>query len=223
MPSLIRRIRATWNTTDTAVIGGNTLAFLLLIYNTQRESTMLCYVALVPPLLLQGYVQRRDATLRRALWFGMVVGMTWPLGEGIVVRVLGWWGRYLGYGVYLWDTALYCALIGWLACTYLAYLYERIQALGYRWQTAAFHTALSAIVLGAIGENLFVWSRMWEYESSDWDWFDVPAFVPIAYGLSYAFLPLVKRFPIMTAGLVFNAITAALACSLGLASGYFPR
>jgi hypothetical protein len=216
-------IRSNWTRTDTLVFGGNAIAFGLFIGNVWWESLAVCYTATIVPLTMQAIQCRLEKTLRSAFIFGAVVGLTWPIGEGIVVRAFGWWGQYLQNGPFIWDTGLYCALIGWLACTYLRYLYERTMQFGYSQRTAIIHVAVSALGLGAVGENLFVHARMWEYHASTWDWGAVPAFVPIAYGLSYAFLPVIKRWKAVPAALAFNGITGVLAVALGLAVRFFPR
>lgn len=218
-----RRVRAGWTRTDTVVLITNGFALLSLIANTRLDLTAVCYLAGGLPLAVQGVVSRRDSTLARAFWFGAWVGWTWPIAEGLIVRTFGWWGQYLGGGPVVWDTTLYTVFVGWLTCTYLAYLSDRLRQLGYSPPTAVAGTAVSATLLGGVGENLCVWGRMWEYERTSWMWFDVPAFIPVAYGLSYAGVPLVRRLPLPWAAVVFNTLTGVIGCTLGMATGFTTR
>ena len=77
--------------------------------------------------------------------------------------------------------------------------------------------------MGVIGENFFVAARMWEYDPSPLDWFSVPAFVPIAYGIAYGNLPLLRDWHIGLATSTFLLVTLAVSVGLGLATGFFPR
>lgn len=226
VPSVLahyRRVRAGWTHTDTVVLLTNLFALLALIANTHFESTAVCYLAALIPLVVQGVAVWTAPILARAFWFGAGVGLTWPIAEGIIVRTFGWWGQYLGGGLVVWDTTFYTALVGWLTCAYLAYLSDRVREMHYRPAVAAVVTGVSATFLGVLGENLCVWGRMWEYERTTWMWFDVPAFIPAAYGLSYACLPLVRRLPLLVGVVVFNVLTSLFGCTLGLLTGFVTR
>lgn len=218
-----RRIRAGWTGTDSVVALTNLFALLVLIANTVVESTAVCYLAAGLPLAVQAVVSWNRSTLSRAYWFGAGVGLTWPLAEGVIVRTFGWWGQYLGGGLLLWDTTAYTVVVGWLTCAYLAYLVERVRELKYSPLTVVMVTAGSATFLGVLGENLCVWGRMWEYERTTWMWFDVPAFIPVSYGLSYACLPVVRRLPVLVGAVVFNVLTSLIGCTLGMLTGFVTR
>lgn len=228
----------------------NAFSCILFVGNCWWESVGVCYVAFAVPLALQtawalcrrggglrggglrdggrrgGGSQGgalRDGALWDGLWFGLLVGALWPLGEGVVVNVFGWWGEYLAPGLFVWETPLYCMLIGWLASTHIFYWGRRILEIGYSAWTASVASGLTAFGLGILGENLFVGARMWVYEPSRLDWWGVPAFVPIAYGLAYAVVPALRRMHIVAATLVFASIILVVSVGLGLLTGFFPR
>jgi len=221
---MYRHIRNNWNTSDTVVLSVNALAFLAFIGNAWWESVAVCYAATAVPLGFQAlWALRRHGTLGWVLLFGAFVAVLWPVGEGVVVRGLGWWGRYLAPGPRLWDTPLYCVLIGWLASGYCAYVGCRAVELGYAPRRAMAVSGLSAFAVGALGENLFVGARMWEYYPSTLDLGSVPAFVPVAYGLAYALVPALRPRGLVAASLGLSVVLLCWSVLLGLAVGFFPR
>jgi hypothetical protein len=225
----LRRLRSTWNTTDTIVVVGNTLSFFLFLANCWWESVEVTYAASVGPLVAQGLRWRMsqrllgDRLLGEALVFGLMVGALWPIGEWIVVNGLGWWGSYLAAGPKILETPLYCVLVGWLASTYCYYVGKRAHELGYGRAVWAVACGGSAFFVGIVGENFLVAARMWEYEPSAWDWGQVPAFVPISYGISYGAIPLLRAIPVIPKTILFTGLTLVVCVTLGLATGFFPR
>ena len=235
MRRIWQRIRGSWNRSDTLVITTNTAALIVLIGNCWWESVTLCIVASAVPLALQVLYalrhERRGSSdtepagrpLRYALLCGLTVGALWPLGEGVVVHTFGWWGSYVAPAPRIWETPINCILIGWHASAYCAYLGLRLRAMGFRTRTACAVVAVTAFGMGVLGENLFVWANMWVYEPSVLDFWDVPAFVPVGYGLAYAALPLLVRRPAIQAGLIFNFVVLAVMIGMGLITGFYPR
>lgn len=219
-----RRIRSCWNATDTTVFAGNILAFFLFLANCRWKSVEVAYAASVLPIVAQGLRWRAgDRLMGEALAFGALVGGLWPIGEWVVVNGLGWWGSYLAAGPKVLETPLYCVLVGWLASSYCYYVGKRADQLGYGTIIWAAVSGGNALAIGIIGENLFVAARMWEYEPSVWDWWRVPAFVPISYGIAYGAIPLLRAFPVLPKTFLFTGITLVVSVGLGLATGFFPR
>jgi hypothetical protein len=223
MRRIWKRIRSHWTRTDTLVLAGNLVAFGLFIGNCWWESIDVTYAALAGPMALQAWRSRRDATLRDAIFFGLIVGALWPVGEWLVVNVFGWWGEYLAPGLRLLETPLYCVLIGAMASTYCAYVGLRAVEMGFSLRAAVVNTGLTAFFVGLIGENLFVGGRMWVYDASRFDWWYVPAFVPIAYGLGYALLPALRTYRPLPRALILSAALLVTTVGLGLLVGFFPR
>lgn len=218
-----RRIRGNWNRSDTWVTATNTTAFVLFLGNCGWESLAVVYAATLLPLAFQGLRSIRDAGLRGAWAFGLLAGFLWPFGEWLVVNTLGWWGEYLAPGPRILDTPIYCILIGCLASTHIAYATRRAGEMGFGPRTVIINTGLTAFLLGIIGENLFVAASMWVYDPSIWDWWSVPAFVPTAYGLGYAFLPRLQGLPVVPRVVSFSVLLLVVCVGLGLAVGFFPR
>lgn len=224
MQNWIKRLCVQWTTSDTLVLAANVTAFVAFIGNTQWESVAVAYCASIIPLCVQtAWACRRPGPMRRALVFGGLVALAWPFGEWFVVHAFGWWGKYLAAGLAILETPLYCALVGWLASSYCCYVSIRIEELGGGKSVACVLTGISAFIIGAIGENLFVAAQLWIYDDSAWDLGRVPAFVPIAYGLAYAFLPFLRRLPIIPATFIFTIVMLFISIGLGLLTGFFPR
>ncbi|MDZ4860995.1 MAG: hypothetical protein SGI88_18635 [Candidatus Hydrogenedentes bacterium] len=224
MRKAFRKIRAGWNRTDTTVAVCNVVSFAVFILNCRIESVWVCMFASAIPLALQLVrASRVNDSLRPALAFGAIIGAAWPLGEGLVTWSVGWWGEYLAPGPTVWHTPVYCMLIGWLASTHIFYVSRRTAELGFDGRATIANTFLTAALLGIIGENLFVGARMWVYHASDLDWFYVPAFVPVAYGIGYGILPLVKRWRVVHASAAVCATLLVVSVGLGFAVGFFPR
>lgn len=218
-----RRLRRGWRRSDTVLHGSNIAVFAALVLNCGIGSPWLVLVVCCAALALQGAASRFDPALRRAWLLGLGLGLSWPFGEGLVVRLFGWWGAYLAPGPRIWDTPLYCVVIGALASAHCAFVGKRAEELGYGLWGWAVVSGLSALAVGALGENLFVWSGMWRYEEAAWMIGDVPAFVPVGYGLCYAALPLLRRLSPIPQSLAFNGLMLVLCVGLGIASGFFPR
>jgi hypothetical protein len=224
MRELWRRIRTNWNRTDTLMLVSGLVSTLIFIGNCWWESVVVCYVALAAPLAAQLVRVRFDReALKRPLILGSIVGWCWPFGEGVFVRVLGWWGEYIGPGPMIWDTALYCVLVGWAATATIVYWGHRVLDIGYGPVAAVVYSGVLAFLLGLLGENLFVGANMWVYHSSDFDWWGIPAFLPIAYGIGYGILPLLRRMHVALAALIFMTFLCAITSALGLIVGFFPR
>ena len=224
MRTLWRRIRAGWNRSDTVLMVSNHIALALLIGNCWWQSVLVCCLATSMALAAQlARAARVKGTLRDALLFGAMIAVAWPFGEGIVTMTLGWWGDYLAPGPVFWKTPLYCVLIGWLASTHLYYVGQRTLDIGYGRATAASVVAVSAFGMGLLGENLFVWSAMWRYDVSGQDWWSVPAFVPVAYGLGYAIVPYLLGRSVMRTAVVCGFVLFTTCVGLGLITGFFPR
>ncbi|GMW03558.1 MAG: hypothetical protein AMXMBFR84_46920 [Candidatus Hydrogenedentota bacterium] len=225
MGGVFRTIKVHWNRSDSVLTTATTLSFVAFVANAWFESAELCYVASIVPLgiLLYRAFASTDSSLWRSLVFGALVGIAWPFGEALVTLTVGWWGDYDAPGFTVLYTPLYCILIGWLASTYLYYLGERALAMGFSAKAAAANTALAALVIGAIGENLFVAARMWHYDPSILDIGSVPLFVPVAYGIGYGVLPLVNQRPMAVQFVVWVTVTLVASVGLGLVTGFFPR
>ena len=129
------------------MLAANTVAFAVFIANCWWESVAVCYAASVAPLGLQLLRARFDgeSPLRSALAFGALCAGVWPLGEGVVVRTAGWWGQYLAPGPRVWDTPLYCMLVGWLASTHVYYWARRTEEFGYGRGAAVACAGLTAL------------------------------------------------------------------------------
>jgi hypothetical protein len=218
-----KRIRTCWNRTDSLVLCVHIAAFAAFIGNCWWESAAAASAASLAVLLILLPRASKDRTLRDAIVFGGIVAGLWPFGEWAVVHGLGWWGAYTAPGTKILDTPLYCAFVGWTASTYCYYVGRRTAEMQFPAAASAAMSGLSALAIGAIGENLFVAARLWMYHPSSWDWWHVPAFVPLAYGLSYATLPALRRFRLLPASVLFTLITLAVSVGLGIAAGFFPR
>ncbi len=219
-----RRIRSHWTRTDTLVLGTNTAACIGFIGNCWWQSVSVCYIASLAPITVQLlWSLRHGGSLRPALGFGALVALLWPFGEGIVTLGVGWWGEYIAPGPVVWKTPVYCMLIGWLASTHIFYLGRRTLEFEFGMGHAVANSALTALGVGILGENLFVWAGMWRYHASEADWFSVPAFVPIAYAAGYCVLPLMRSWRLLPATLVWAATLLIASVGLGLATGFFPR
>ncbi|MBI4558819.1 MAG: hypothetical protein HY706_14650 [Candidatus Hydrogenedentes bacterium] len=225
MHDLWARLRTHWNRTDSTVVVSNTFAFGLFIGNCWWESVLVCFAAPSLPLLVQIALAVRDrsGTLSHALIVGGVVAWLWPVGEYFVVHVFGWWGEYLAPGPKVLDTALYCVLVGWIASAYCAYVGRRTVEMGYGMFASGGMSGSTALVIGLIGENLFVGAKMWVYDPSGLDAWSVPLFVPVAYGLSFGLLPMFNRLSRWPAALAFSTLVFTITVSLGIVTGFFPR
>lgn len=224
MRELWRRIRYGWTWTDTTVFGVNLLVFGVLIGNCWWEAVFVVYGYVSGALLALAIRWRFDREpLGNALVFGCLVGCLWPFGEFAVVKCFGWWGQYLSSGPKLLETPWYCIIIGCLASTHCYYVGIRTVEIGYGRWASGFASGITALGMGVVGENLFAAARMWEYVPSSLDWWAVPAFVPVAYGISYAIIPLLGRFHIVVATVIFTGITLVVSVGLGLAVGFFPQ
>jgi hypothetical protein len=213
-----------WDRTDTWVLTLNTLAFCVFIGNCWWHSLTAVYVGCVVPLALQGVhaVYKRGA-LYDSLVFGCVVGCMWPFGEWFVAHTLGWWGQYLQPDIAILETPLYAILIAWLASTYCVYAGLRARAAGFGAWAASLVSGVSALGIGAIGENLFVSAAQWHYESATFHLGAVPTFIPVSYALSYALAPLLRKAPVLLGAFALTLIMLVISMGLGLAVGFFPR
>jgi hypothetical protein len=224
MATVWRRIRSHWTRTDTLVMGTNTAACVVFIANCWWQSVGVCYGASIAPIAIQVLWSLRHAgPLRPALVFGGLVALLWPFGEGFVTLAVGWWGEYIAPGPVVWKTPVYCMLIGWLASTHIFYLGRRVLDFGFSMGYAVANSAITALIVGILGENLFVWAGMWRYYASEADWFSVPAFVPVAYAAGYCVLPLMRTWRLIPTTLVWAATLLIASVGLGLATGFFPR
>lgn len=224
MRTMWRRIRAGWNRNDTVLMVSNHAALALLIGNCWWKSVVVCCLATSTPIIIQIFrASRVGGTLRDALLFGGMIAIAWPFGEGLFTMALGWWGEYLAPGPVIWKTPLYCVLVGWVSSTHLYYVGCRFMEFGYGRAAAAALVAVSAFGMGLLGENLFVWSGMWRYEASGHDWWDIPAFLPVAYGLGYGVVPYFAGRPVLRSAVACGLALTVFCASLGVLSGFFPR
>lgn len=220
---VLSRIRRNWNRTDTFVVAVNIAAFLLFIGNAWWDSLVICYFGSSAALaLLALYARKGDPALPRALAFGLLSGLLWPVGEGLVVNTLGWWGGYIHGGPRIWETPAYCILIGSLASCHCVYVGERAREMGFSLGAQSYAAGSTAFFVGVIGENLFVAADMWYYLPSGLDVFDAPLFVPVAYGLGYGWIPLLRGLPLVLAVVIFSVILLMISVAFGLAAGFFP-
>jgi len=225
------RISTNWNRTDTLVVVLNNATLAVFIGNCAWQSVEVTYLTLLVSIAVEVAWAARawlrgvphPGPLAKALTFGFIVGGLWPLGEGILVNTLGWWGQYLAPGPNVWETRVYCMLVGWAASTYCAYVAHRTLDVGYGTAVAAVVMGLTAFIAGAIGENLFAIAGMWEYAPSNLDLFFVPAFVPVGYAIAYASYPLFRRFHVVIATLCFCVCAFVALTGLGVATGFFPH
>jgi hypothetical protein len=222
MRKLWRILRTHWNRSDTVYALSGIVSLGLFVGNCWWESLAVCYVTLLVPLVVQLSRAPRDETVRSAHVFGFLVFLAWPLGEGAIVRLVGWWGEYLAPGPQIWDTPLYCMLIGWVASAHCFYVMRRSRDMGLGKTGQVFLVGFSAFLLGLIGENLFVGASMWVYTPSNMDFGGIPAFLPFAYGLGYGLLPLIDRLHIIVATVVFLLWMLVTCVGLGLLVGFFP-
>lgn len=222
MKSIWRTIRANWRWSDGLVLVSNTAVFLVFIGNCWWRSLPLCFAAPLGALALQCLRARRDGTLRDAVLFGAAVAAMWPLGEGVFVRVFGWWGEYLDAGPRIWETPLSCSLVGWLASTHCFYVARRALEMGYGRAVAAGVVGVTAFLIGLMGENFFVAAGIWVYRPSILDWWHIPAFLPVAYGLGYAIIPLARGGRLLPATVAFLLWLPVICAGLGWLTGYFP-
>ncbi len=168
-------------------------------------------------------MRSKDATLREALFFGGIVASIWPMGEWFVVTTFGWWGEYLAPGIAIMETPVYCILIGWLSSAHLYYIGKRTLDIGYGNVVSGLVSGLSAFGLGVIGENLFVEARMWVYVPSNFDLWNVPAFIPLSYGIVYSTLPILRGLNMAHITLRITFLMLIVSIGLGLAVGFFPQ
>ncbi|MBI5092888.1 MAG: hypothetical protein HZB26_10655 [Candidatus Hydrogenedentes bacterium] len=200
------------------------MALTIFIANCWWDSVTAAYVGSVVPLAIQcAHASYRGGEIREALIFGGVVGGMWPAGEWAVVHTVGWWGAYLKPDLAILETPLYAVFIAWLASTYCVYVGIRVHAVGYGLMIASVISATSALAIGALGENLFVWAGLWRYEAAALRFGAVPAFIPVSYGLSYAAAPFVRRLPVWQGALAITLAMLVVSVGLGLAAGFFPR
>ena len=219
-----QRIRSNWNPSDTAILVTSLVATGAFIANARLESVGLVYIITLVTLAV--YARRalkNDRTMRQAFIFGGIVAWLWPLGEAFVVSRVGWWGEYLAPGPKILETPIYCILIGWVASTYCFYVGQRASEIGYSDRVSGVVSGVTALLAGIIGENLFVAAQIWVYEPSSYDWWSVPAFVPIIYGIAYGILPALRPLHIVPRTLIFTTFTLYVSIGLGLAFGFFPR
>lgn len=225
MVSAWQTIRANWNRTDILVIAFNVAAGFAYLGNCWWDSIEVCYAAALIPIFVQSVwcLRTSDRTLRDALLIGLGLGIAWPIGEGITVNTLGWWGDYTASGPYIWHTAAYCVLIGWLATAHIVYLTSRSLSMGFSHWTAAAVGGVSAFVVGIAGENFFVAADMWTYRETAWQFWSIPAFLPIAYGLGYAVLPMFQQRPVAIRLATLLGWLFITCTGLGIATGFFPE
>lgn len=220
-----KQVKSHWDRTDTLILVTNGLAFLIYTGNCWWDQRWLSYAVAGFCLALQAmWAIRRPSSLREALLFGLVIGALWPLGEGVVGGIFGWWGKYEVGGLRVWHTPLYAMLICWHASAHIAYVGHRTHEYGYRLRVAIVITGLTAFMLGLLGENYFVAAGVWSYVDTQWQFWAVPAFIPISYGLGYAaYLPIRRRLDLIPTCIALAAWTLTEAVLLGVLTGFFPR
>ncbi len=224
MRTTCQTIGSHWNRSDTIVLGGNLLALGLFIANCWWGLISVAVIGALGPLGFQiSRARGGDDVLRTALIVGGVAALIWPVSERAVATAMGWWGAYVKTGYMLLDTPLYTVLIGWLGAAYCVYVGMRVKEMGFSIATVALTTGISGFALGVVGENLFVCSGMWTYETARWHLWTVPAFVTATYGIAYGVQPLFNRWPPVVNGLAIVAVIAVTSIALGLITGFYPR
>jgi len=212
----IQRIRTHWNRQDTTVLVATLTSFVILLANCIFRDPR---ITVASSCLGLAILFSRPALLRPVI-FGAIIAWLWPVGEWITVHRLGWWGEYTLAGPRILFTPLYCVLVGWLATTYCYYISFRIIEFGYSLRTAMILTGLSAFALGVVGENLYVFTGVWRYFATPLHIGSVPAFIPVAYGLGYAILPMLRRYRLPHAAAIFAPWLMAVCLILWLLSGF---
>jgi hypothetical protein len=140
--------------------------------------------------------------------------------EGVWARIFGWWGTYGAAGPRLWDTPVYCLVVGAHACTHVAYFSLRALEVRIARPLAAGLTMLHALVLATIGENLLVAAGMWTYRTWGWMWGTVPAWVVLGYGVTYAAVPWLRTRRPLAAAVIFSVLTFLTGLLASLAVGF---
>ena len=207
MPDGLDDARAAWCATDGWVLAANAAALAGHFCNTSWRSVDVVYAATLVPLAVLAARSRRDPTLRWALGFGVTAAFLWAFGEGAFARLFGWWGRYEACGPRVWDTPVYCLLVGAQACSHVAYLALRSLEAHLAPGLVAILTGLHALGLSAAGENLLVAAGMWSYLPWGWMWGAVPAWVVVGYSASYVAIPPLRRLHAVPAAALFTALT----------------
>ena len=207
MPNALDDARAAWRATDGWVLAANAAALAAHLGNTAWRSADVVYVATLVPLVVLAARSRRDATLRWALGFGVTAGFLWAFGEGVFARTFGWWGRYHAAGPRVWDTPVYCLLVGAQACSHVVYIALRSLDARLAPGFVAILTGLHALGLSAAGENLLVAAGMWSYVPWGWMWGAVPVWVVAGYSAAYVSIPWLRRLRAVPAAATFTALT----------------
>jgi len=220
MPQALDDARAAWCATDGWVLAANAAALAGHLGNTSWRSVDVVYAATLLPLAVLAARSGRDATLRWALLFGVTTGLLWALGEGVFARAFGWWGRYHAAGPRVWDTPVYCLLVGAQASSHVAYIAMRSLDARLAPGFVAFLTALHALGLSTAGENLLVAAGMWSYVPWGWMWGAVPVWVVAGYSAAYVSIPWLRRLRAVPAAATFTALTFVTGVAAALVVGF---
>lgn len=199
--------RFAWRATDAWVLGANAVGLAGHLGNLSWRSVDVVYAATLLPLATIAARSRRDPTLRWALLFGLTAGLLWALGEGVFARMFGWWGRYHAAGPRVWDTPVYCLLVGAQACSHIVYVALRTLEARFHARLVAVLTGLHALGIATAGENLLVSAGIWSYVPWGWMWGRVPVWVVAGYSAAYVAVPALRRMRPVPAAAVFTAVT----------------
>lgn len=209
--------RAAWLPTDGWVLGVSAVALGAHLCNTAWRAVEVVYAASLVPLVILTVCARRDATLRWALGFGTMTALLWAVVEGVWARIFGWWGTYDAAGPRLWDTPLYCLLVGAQASTHVTYIALRSLEFRISRRLVAGLTGLHALGLATLGENLLVAAGMWSYRPWGSMWGAVPAFVVASYATGYVAVPTLRGLTPARAAALFSVLTFVISVLFSLA------
>lgn len=207
MPDAPADPRFRWTRTDGWVLGANAAALAGHLGNLSWRSVDVVYAATLLPLAAIATRARRDPTLRWALLFGLTAGLLWALGEGVFARMFGWWGSYHAAGPRVWDTPVYCLLVGAQGCSHIVYVALRTLDARFDARLVALLTGLHALGIATAGENLLVGAGIWSYVPWGRMWGAVPVWVVAGYSAAYVAVPWVRRLRPVPAAAVFTALT----------------
>ncbi len=220
MPGALDDTRSRWSPTDGWVLAANSAGLAAHLCNTSWRSVDVVYAATLVPLAVLAARSRRDATLRWALGFGVTAGFLWAFGEGAFTRLFGWWGRYHAAGPRVWDTPLYCLLVGAQACSHVVYIALRALDARVSPGVVGLLTGLHALGLSAAGENLLVAAGMWSYLPWGWMWGAVPVWVVAGYSAAYVSIPWLRRMRALPAAATITALTFVTGVTAALVVGF---
>ncbi len=189
---------------DIIFIGVHLFVFFVVLLNIRLQSTTLSNLSILGTYSILGYLyitRYRYSFLRRALVAGITVVVVWAGYEYLWNKLTGGWGVYTARAwIKILDLPLYTLLIGGLSFTYCSYLALRLTSLNLKTGFMALLSGVNALILGIIGENVYVLGGFWEYYNVRFMFWHVAAHCPLAYMVAFAFAPLVfRKLPVFIA------------------------